>query len=247
MRTTPLQATLLASLIAIPLSASADALIGSWNIRHLGWNNDKAYDAVTHVANRFDLLAIQELMDPTALHRLERELETLSGEEWSAMASDDLGRSTYREHYGFLWRNSEVEYIGGAVVFLDHRDVFAREPYSAVFQDRDVGTEFAAATVHVVYGNSVSDRLPEIEALADYWGWLAEAYPDTPRLLMGDYNLPPQHDGWAPLRDSGASPSITKGATTLSSTNGQYANLYDNLWSEAGRLPITGQGILLYP
>lgn len=246
MRTTPLQATLLASLIAIPLSASADALIGSWNIRHLGWNNDKAYDAVTHVANHFDLLAIQELMEPAALHRLERELETLSGEEWSAMASDDLGRSTYREHYGFLWRDSEVEYIGGAVVFLDHRDVFAREPYSARFRDRDVGTEFAAATVHVVCGDSVSDRLPEIQALADYWGWLAEAYPDTPRLLMGDYNLPPQHDGWAPLRDLGASPSITQGATTLSSTNGQYANLYDNLWSEAGRLPITGQGILRF-
>ena len=247
MRAALLHAALLAALSSIPLSANADALIGSWNIKHLGWNNDKAFDAVTHVANHFDLLAIQELMEPTALHRIERELEALSGEEWSGMASDDLGRSSYREHYGFLWRESEVKYIGGAVVFLDHRDVFAREPYSARFQDRDAGTEFTAATVHVVYGDSVSDRLPEIEALADYWQWLTESYPDTPRLLMGDYNLPPQHDGWAPLRDLGASPSITQGATTLSSTNGQYANLYDNLWSEAGQLPITGQGIVRFP
>lgn len=93
------------------------------------------------------------------------------------MASDDLGRSSHREHYGFLWREREVEYVGGAAVFLDHRDVFAREPYSARFLDRDAGTEFAAATVHVFYGDSVGDRLPEIEALADYWQWLEEAYP----------------------------------------------------------------------
>lgn len=73
-----LQATLLAALTAIPLSTSADALIGSWNIKHLGWNNDKVFDAVTHVANHFDLLAIQELMDP--MHRMERELEAISGE-----------------------------------------------------------------------------------------------------------------------------------------------------------------------
>ncbi|MGM0785968.1 MAG: helix-hairpin-helix domain-containing protein [Pseudomonadota bacterium] len=247
MRAAPLQAPLLAALTALPLSVSADALVASWNIKHLGWNNDKAFDAVTHVANHFDLLAIQELMDPTALQRLERELEALSGEAWSAMASDDLGRSSYREHYGFLWRESEVAHIGSDTVFLDQRDVFAREPYSAVFQDKDVGTEFAAATVHVIYGDSVSDRLPEVDALADYWQWLAEAYPDTPRLLMGDYNLPPQHDGWSSLRDLGAAPSITQGATTLGSSNGQYANLYDNLWSEAGRLPITGQGILRFP
>ncbi|WP_458527260.1 helix-hairpin-helix domain-containing protein [Onishia taeanensis] len=247
MRAGLLQSAFFATLSSIPLPASADVLIGSWNIKHLGWNNSKAYDAVAHVANHFDLLAVQELMELSALHRLERELEALSGEEWAAIASDDLGRSSYREHYGFLWRESEVEYIDGAVIFLDHRDVFAREPYSARFRDSDTGTEFAAATVHVVYGDSISDRLPEIEALADYWQWLTEIYPDTPRLLMGDYNLPPQHAGWAPLRNLGAFPLITRGATTLSSKNGQYANLYDNLWSESGQLPITGQGIFRFP
>ncbi len=119
----------------IPLSTQADVLIGSWNIRHLGWNNDKAMPQVAHVANHFDLLAIQELMDTSALARLEQEVESISGEAWSSMASRELGHSSYTEHYAFLWRESEVTYKDGAVVYLDHGDVFSREPYAARFRD----------------------------------------------------------------------------------------------------------------
>jgi endonuclease/exonuclease/phosphatase family metal-dependent hydrolase len=238
--------TLLAAAVLLPTTASADAIIGSWNIRHLGWNNDKAMEQVAHVAQHFDFLAIQELMDPAALSQLEQAVENASGEAWSSMASDVLGRSTYREHYGFLWRESEIEYDSGAVVFLDSGDVFAREPYSAKFTALESGQQFAAATVHVVYGDSVGDRLPEIKALADYWGWLEEVYPGTPRLLMGDFNLPPHHSGWSELRELGATPAITEGATTLGTTNGVWANLYDNIWHD-DTAPITASGIIQFP
>lgn len=238
----------LVTLVALtPLAAPADVLIGSWNIKHLGWDNDKAFHEVAHVANHFDLLAIQELMDTSALALLEATLEEVSGEAWSSMASHELGRGSYTEHYGFLWRKSEVAYADGAVVFLDHGDVFSREPYSARFRDRDTDQVFTAATVHVVYGDSVGDRLPEIDALADYWDWLGETFPDTPRLLMGDFNLAPEHDGWAPLRERGAQPAITAGRTTLGTTAGEYANLYDNLWYDAERLSPSGHGILRFP
>lgn len=63
-----------------PFMAWGDLLVGSWNIRHLGWDNDKAIPQVAHIANHFDLLAVQELMDTYALARLESALETLSGE-----------------------------------------------------------------------------------------------------------------------------------------------------------------------
>ena len=122
-------AALIAAAALLPAIASADAIIGSWNIKHLGWNNEKAITEVAHVAQHFDFLAVQELMDTTALAQLEEAVELASGEPWSSMASDDLGRSTYREHYGFLWRESEIKYDSGAVVFLDSSDVFAREPY----------------------------------------------------------------------------------------------------------------------
>ncbi|MDZ7851768.1 MAG: endonuclease [Halomonas sp.] len=238
----------LVGLLALfPLFAQADVLVGSWNIKHLGWNNDKAMPQVAHVANHFDLLAVQELMDPAALSRLEANLEEMSGEAWSSMASHALGRSSYEEHYGFLWRESEVAYEDSAVVFIDHGDVFSREPYSARFRDVETDDLFTLATVHVVYGDSVSDRLPEIEALADYWQWLGESHPQTPRLLAGDFNLPPDHAAWQALRELGASPAITEGRSTLATSAGQYASLYDNLWYDADRLDPDGQGILLFP
>lgn len=96
--------------LCVPSLAQADIIIGSWNIQNLGWDNDKRFDKVAHVANHFDIVAIQELMNEAALAQLEAEVEAISGEEWSSMASHALGRSTYREHYGFLWRDTAVSY-----------------------------------------------------------------------------------------------------------------------------------------
>ncbi len=237
----------IAGLAMMPMLALGDIVIGSWNIQHLGWDNDKRFDKVAHVADHFDFLAIQELMDEAALERLEQGVEAKSGESWSSMASKALGRSTYREHYAFLWRDSAVEYDGGAVVFFDRDDMFAREPYSARFRSRRSGQKFAAATVHITYGSSIEDRLTEIEALDDYWQWLAEVYPDTPRLLLGDFNLRPDHAGWSPLRELGVIPAITSGATTLSLTDGHYANLYDNIWKVDGKLNVGERGIVDFP
>lgn len=237
---------MVAALAFMPASVLADTVIGSWNTQHLGWDNGKSMAEVAHIAQHMDFLAIQELMDPAALADLEQAVEAASGESWSSMASDALGRSTYRESYGFLWRDSEIEYDRGAVVFLDSQDIFAREPYSAQFTALDSGQQFVAATVHVTYGDSIRDRLPEIEALADYWGWLEGVYPGTPRLLMGDFNMPPTHEAWSVLRKHGALPAITEGATTLGTTNGAWSNLYDNIW-HSDRLNITDSGIIRFP
>lgn len=234
-------------LLLLPGLAAADIVLGSWNIQNLGWNNDKRFDKVAHVAGHFDFLAIQELMNEQALEQLEREVEAASGESWSSMASHALGRGSYREHYAFLWRDSAVEYLDGAVVYIDDRDAFAREPYSARFRSLRSGQEFAVGNIHVLYGNSVGDRLPEIQALADYWEWLGEVYEGTPRLLMGDFNLAPHHAGWEPLRAMGAIPAITQGATTLSPVDGRFANLYDNIWKIEGKLEIGQRGILAFP
>ncbi|SEL95319.1 helix-hairpin-helix domain-containing protein [Halomonas daqiaonensis] len=234
-------------LALLPLSTQADVLIGSWNIKHLGWDNDKAIPQVAHVTNHFDLLAIQELMDASALARLEREVEALSGEAWSSMASRELGHSSYTEHYAFLWRESEVTYEDGAVVYLDHGDVFSREPYSARFRDVETNDLYTVGTVHVVYGESISDRLPEIGALADYWQWLEEIAHGSPRLLIGDFNLAPDHDGWTALRALGAEPAITDGRTTLATTADSYSNLYDNIWFDASILDPSDRGILRFP
>jgi len=238
-------ASLLASLLA-SAAANADLAVGCWNIKHLGWDNGKDMAAVAAVASRFDLLTIQELMDPAALQRLERRLEQQTGEAWGSMASQALGASSYQEHYGFLWRESEANYVEGAVVYLDPRDVFSRPPYSALFADTDTGQRYAVGTVHITYGDSISDRTPEIRALDEYWRWLDETYEDGTRLLMGDFNLEPGHEAWREL-DALAKPAVTRGGTTLSGTDGRYASLYDQIWYDSRRLRPEGSGILRFP
>jgi len=236
-------------LLSIPSLSIAELRIASWNIQHLGWNNEKSYEAVARIASQFDFIAIQELMNKEGIHRLESTLERKTGESWSAIYSHALGESTYREKYAFLWRDSAVEYAEGAVVYLDKHNKFAREPFSALFRAKDSGVEFVAANVHIVYGRRVSDRTPEIQALRDYWDWLAEVYPEhtTRRMLLGDFNLRPSHVAWMQMRKV-AQPLITEGGTTLSTHDRQYANLYDNIWVSLDHdLPITEVGILEFP
>lgn len=226
----------------------ADVRFASWNIKHFGWNNGKEIPVLASIASGYDLIAIQELMDPSELRKLESELEGLTGESWTQMASSSVGRSTYREHYGFLWRNSEVSYLDGAVVYIDSRDAFIREPYSARFLDRDASESFAVSTVHILFGDSVSDRTPEIKALASYWEWLEDIYPeDKDRLILaGDFNLAPDHLAWSPLKEH-AKPLVTRGKTTLSKTDGKFSSLYDNIWvSKSNRLDVQISGIFKF-
>lgn len=244
---------LLGALIVVILSLGttvpsiADVRIGSWNIQNLGWNNGKDYEALAEVAKHFDLLAIQEVMSADGIKRLKEKLEASTGEEWGLLYSHLIGRGSYQEKYAFLWRRSELEYLDGAVVYLDDRDAFAREPMSARFETTD-GLRFVVATVHVLFGKSRVDRMGEINALSDYWLWLQELYPeDDAVFLTGDFNLTPQDSAWERLTRF-AEPLITEGATTVSSIEGRFANLYDLIFVPRGvPLPIVESGIVNVP
>ena len=230
--------------LATPTLA-AELRLASWNVKHLGWDNDKHLPALARVAGRFDLVALQEVMGTEGVEALEDALEAETGTEWESLVSHELGAGRYKERYAFLWRKAVITYDEGAVVYIDDADRFLREPFSARFRARADGTTFVAATVHIRYGDSVSDRTPEVRALRRYWAWLAEIYPETTdrRLLMGDFNLEPDHPAWAPLTEV-AEPALTRGASTLG-TDGGWSKLYDNLFltRESG-LEVTGQGVL---
>ncbi|NYT71512.1 hypothetical protein HZU72_03620 [Halomonas sp. QX-2] len=45
--------------------------------------NNKAIPHIARIAQHFDFLALQELMDPTALSKLQQAVEAASGEPWS--------------------------------------------------------------------------------------------------------------------------------------------------------------------
>lgn len=238
-------------LLLVGVLPAAAATLASWNIRHLGHGELKQYEVLGRIVEQaeFDFLAVQEVMTEEGVERLRTAIEAATGAAWDALASHGVGRGAHKERYAFLWNRDVIEYVDGAVVYLDVTDRFAREPFSARFRIRDGGLTFVAATVHILYGRGVEDRAPEIEALAAYWRWLEETYPDDAGrvLLMGDFNLSPHHSAWAVLRVA-AAPLIVHGATTLSTIDGRFANLYDNIWvSTAHELPIASSGTLAFP
>lgn len=242
------RALLFAGLLASSCHAVAALSVATWNIQRLGHNNQKSFPMLAKVISHTDFLAIQEVMTSQAVSKLEGEVEKATGESWSSMESDAIGRGSYKERYAFLWRDSKVAYEDGAVSYIDRRDVFEREPFSARFREIETNQAFAVGTVHILYGDGIEDRAPEIKALADYWEWMLSVYDNTPNLfLMGDFNLPPSDPNWAPLLRQ-AWPLVTAGGSTLSSRDGRFANLYDNIFVGAGNAPTVEQVFVLnYP
>lgn len=226
----------------------ADTQIGSWNIQRLGNGEQKSYQALAKVAGEFDFLSVQEVMNESALVKLDKALEDATGQKWEHMNTLPLGRNSYKEMYAFFWKPNRIDYVDGAVTYLDRGNKFEREPFSARFKSKESGQQFVAATVHILYGNSEDDRTPEIRKLAEYWEWLHTVYPDTREiLLMGDFNMNPNHPAWNPLKEV-ARPLITEGASTLSAKNGKFSNLYDNIWvSKTAPLNVKTYGIVDYP
>lgn len=222
--------TALLALMLVCGQAFADVRIGTWNLEHLSVRPGKDFTSIAKVAQNVDFLAVQELMNEDGLTALQKALEQATGKKWSAMASHATGRSSYKEMYGFVWRDDAVSYEDGAVTYLDKGDHFEREPYSARFRNLKDNTTFVAATVHIHYGKTVADRTKEIAVLGDYWDWLKSVYDgNTNIMLMGDFNTPPTSTAWAGLRTS-ARPLMLQGASTLATTDGQFANLYDNIF-----------------
>lgn len=242
----------LLALIALtgPTSVSAasdhSAILASWNIRHLGYENGKDFVALGVIGSHFDFISVQEVMSETGIVAFRDALERETSTSWDHLCSDYIGRGTYREMYCFVWRDQKITWIDGAVVYLDDRDVFAREPFSARFQTK-TGFQFVATSIHSIYGDNVAEREKEARALREYRDWLTLNFSPTPIFLMGDFNLAPTNPAWRPLGEI-MLPLIREGATTISTIDGRFANLYDNIWVEAGRaLPVKDYGRLEFP
>lgn len=230
------------------MQAAAELRVATWNIERLGAGGQKSFVALAEVISEVDFVAVQEVMTEEAIVELQAAVERRTGETWGSLVSHRVGRGSYKEMYAFLWREAAIEYVDGAVVYLDRGDHFAREPFSARFMAKMLGETFVAAQVHVIYGDSEARRVAEVQRLREYWDWMAQVYPETSTvMLMGDFNLPPSHPAWRAMREV-ASPLVTRGATTLSSHEGRYANLYDNIWlaSSAG-LHLDAAEVVRYP
>ena len=193
-------------------------LIATWNIRGFasltrewtaGDTDSPKRDlrgllAIGEIIRRFDVVAVQEVKgDLRAL----RDLMKWLGPDWAFLMTDvSIGAAGNSERMAFIFDRRRVELSGLAcelVVpeeWLEEvgsdalRRQFARTPYAVSF--RSGKQTFILVTLHVDYGNSSSERIPELKGIARWmrdWADRTNAWSQN-LIAMGDFNIDREND-----------------------------------------------------
>lgn len=257
--------TALDGVIPAKRAASRNLIIGTWNIKAFASLSEKwtaadddspkrdfrALWLITELVSRFDVIAIQEIKgDLLALRTM---IKTL-GNGWNFLMTDvTRGDAGNNERLGFIFDAGRVQLSGlaGELVVPDDWErvipsgalqrQFARTPYAVSFR---AGREtFVLVTLHVDYGRSASDRVPELRGIAEWldsWAGQMDSYGQN-LIALGDFNIDRHNDGlWQAFTSTGLtvpdplhavkrSIFAKDGETTLSKYYDQIA------WFETGR------------
>jgi endonuclease/exonuclease/phosphatase family metal-dependent hydrolase len=190
-------------------------LIATWNIRMFGRITKKwqaalgdspkrdlhALRCIAEIVSRFDVIALQEVREN--LQGLRYMLKWL-GPNWSFVLTDvTKGAAGNGERMAYVFDTRKVQMSGLAcelVLSADQLDnaaisanaldkQFARTPYAVSFKSGK--KTFILVTLHVLFGSSSAQRVPELEAVA---GWMADWAQDLNAyhqnfIVLGDFNI----------------------------------------------------------
>ena len=192
----------------VPAKGPSNLLIGSWNLRAFGdltakWNAGpkdspkrdwRSVLLIAEIIKHFDVFAIQEIRRSTVALRF---LMERLGPTWRVITSDVTeGDAGNDERLAYVYDAKRVQPSGlvGELVLPPavHGDgprQFARTPYAAGFVRN--GADFILTTVHVLWGGSPAERIPELTAFASWMRDWATRPRDWNRnlLVLGDFNV----------------------------------------------------------
>ena len=188
-------------------------LIATWNLRMFGsltrkWtatSSDspkrdlRGLRAVCEIISRFDVIALQEVMgDLRAL----RDMMDFLGPDWSFLMTDlTMGTAGHNERIAFIFDNSRVQPSGLACELVVPpewlseigadalKNQFVRTPYAVSYRFKD--TTFILVALHVDYGDSSADRVPELRGIARWMSdWANQSSKWHHNLIaLGDFNI----------------------------------------------------------
>ena len=202
-----------------PKKLDRNLLIATWNIRAFGnltekWasgpNDSPKRDlhsllCIGEIISRFDVIALQEVKGN--IRALRHMLKWL-GPDWGLILTDVVeGAAGNSERLAFVFDTRKVQLSGLAcelVVPKEQLDEiasdalerqFARTPYAVSF--RSGIRTFILVTLHVIYGEEAADRLPELEAIAQWLAdWARDVHAwDHNLIALGDFNIDRAGDG----------------------------------------------------
>ncbi len=192
-----------------------NVLLATWNIRAFGdltkkWSsspndspkrNFHAVVCIAEIISRFDVVAVQEVKgNIRALRYLLRKL----GPRWGFLMTDvTRGDPGNDERMAFLFDTGRVKPSGLACELVVPERVqgavpdpasafqrqFVRTPYACSFLS--AGKTFILITLHVLYGETPRDRIPELEAIAKWlhdWARDSNSF-DHSLIALGDFNI----------------------------------------------------------
>src|SRR5690606_14919601 len=205
--------------LKLPVKAlDRNLLIASWNIRSFGdltrkWESGPddspkrdlhSILCIAQILKRFDLIAIQEVK---ANIRALRDTLKVLGDHWSMILTDVAkGDSGNGERMAYLFDRRRVKMSGLACELVVPNEwtgraeqealdkQFVRTPYAVSFQAGD--QTFILVTLHILYGNSSSSRIGELQGIAKWlsdWAGDINAYHQN-LIALGDFNIEQRGD-----------------------------------------------------
>lgn len=206
--------------------------IASFNTLHLGWDNDKDFAGIACVIDHFDIVGLVEVESEYALQKLVSYLTGLSGEKWDYHISPyDVGRTSYKEYYGYVWRANTVTFEDSAGFYEEDNDEFEREPYAAKFSFGDFYFTFILS--HIVYGDSITERRDEIKNLIKVYSQfqLIDEYVND-IIIAGDFNLAADDESFTLIGFDDIINAIPASQKTSIGETG-LSSAYDNIFLSA--------------
>ena len=199
----------------VPAKAEDNLLVGTWNVRAFDRVNPKWRTAkgdvpirdrsnvgcIAEIVSRFDVVAIQEVRRSAA--GFLAMLDAL-GPDWAFLVTDVTeGDAGNDERLAFVYDTRRLKPSGLACELVvpapaDEQpkllDQFARTPYAVGFARGQA--RFTLVTLHVIYGKSAEDRIPELTELARWLAtWSASKDVWSANLMaLGDLNIDRKND-----------------------------------------------------
>lgn len=191
------------------LQAVLSLKIAAFNIRSFGEtkiSNATLARYIVQIVNRYDIVVIQEVRDShlTAVGKLLDNLNEKAPDTFHYVVSEQLGRSSYKERYLFVFRPDQVSVLD-SYQYDDGcepcgNDTFSREPAVVKFSSPHTRVkEFAIAPLHA----APSDAVPEIDALYDVYLDIRRRWDMEDIMFMGDFNAGCSYVGtsqWSSIR-----------------------------------------------
>ena len=204
-----------------PSTGGALLRVATWNLKRLG-QGTKRLDLVAQVMEgQFDVVAINEVMNPDGVRNL---AVLLPGWRYE-LSSRAMGSSSYIEYYAVFYRASQVSLLSSYVV-PDSQNRWEREPMVACLASGKL--QFCLVMAHVVYGSTVGPRDLEIQALADLVNQLRQAGREKDFIALGDFNRAGTVASFNSFRSEGFTVTNAGDIKTTLGANA-YANPYDHV------------------